>query len=298
MLEIENPQQLMQFLQQFEKMYNLVRIVDPLKKRVVSISGRTVEIIEDSICYDFWIKNSHCANCVSMRAINENDTFVKIEYNKNKIFMVMATPIVLKGHPYVVELLKDISETGIVPDLKGKSIQEIDRIIENLNQAVITDELTQVYNRRFINEKLPIDLYSVVMNDSVLSAILIDIDDFKQINDTYGHTMGDLVLQKASKILKDNIHRKGDWVARYGGDEFLVVLPEADSDNAKSIAERIRQQIEQEVFELRGCTISLTISCGVFSTCSKDGFSAVDFFDRLDQKLYQAKGNGKNSIAV
>lgn len=297
MLEMDNPKQLMQFLQQFEKMYNLVRIVDPLVKRVVSISGCNSEMIEDSICFEFWNKNSHCANCVSMRAANENDSFVKIEYNQNKIFMVMATPIVLSGHTYIVELLKDISETGIVPDLKGKSIQEINQIIENLNQAAITDELTQVYNRRFINEKLPIDLYTVMLNNSVLSAILIDIDDFKRINDTYGHTMGDRVLQNAAKILKDNIHRSGDWAARYGGDEFLVVLPETDRESAKIIAERIRQQIEQQVFQLRDCTVSLTISCGIASARSQDGLSAIDFFDRLDQKLYQAKNSGKNSIA-
>ncbi len=297
MSEMENPQQLMQFLQQFEKMYNLVRVVDPLAKRVISITGCSAEMIEDSICYEFWEKNSHCANCVSMRAANENDTFVKIEYNRDKIFMVMATPVILSGRTYIVEMLKDVSETGIVPDLKGKSVEEINQIIESLNQAAITDELTQVYNRRFINEKLPIDLYAVVLNGSVLSAILIDIDDFKQINDTYGHSMGDRVLQKVARILKNNIQRKGDWVARYGGDEFLVVLPDADLKNARKIAERIRQQIEQETFELRGCTVSTTISCGVSSANPEDGSSAVDFFDRLDQKLYQGKHRGKNSIS-
>ena len=232
-----------------------------------------------------------------MRAANENDTFVKIEYNQDKIFMVMATPVILSGRTYIVEMLKDVSETGIVPDLKGKSVEEINQIIESLNQAAITDELTQVYNRRFINEKLPIDLYAVVLNGGVLSAILIDIDDFKQINDTYGHSMGDRVLQKVAGILKNNIQRKGDWVARYGGDEFLVVLPDADLKNARKIAERIRQQVEQETFELRGCTVSTTISCGVSSANPEDGSSAVDFFDRLDQKLYQGKHSGKNSIS-
>lgn len=211
--------------------------------------------------------------------------------------MAMATPVVLSGRTHIVEMLKDISETGIVPDLKGKNVAEINQIIENLNQAAITDELTQVYNRRFINEKLPIDLYAAVGNDGVLSAILVDVDDFKQINDTYGHSMGDRVLRKVAEILKNNIQRKGDWAARYGGDEFLVVLPDADRKSAKKIAERIRRQVEQETFELRGSTVSTTISCGVSSAGPRDSASAVDFFDRLDQKLYQSKHSGKNSIS-
>lgn len=295
---MENTQQLIQFLHQFDKMYNLVRIIDPLKKQVLKLSGNETELIEESICYKLWKKNSHCANCVSMRAANENDTFLKIEYNKDKIFMVLATPIVLSGVTYIVEMLKDISETGIVPDLKGKSIQEINDIIEHLNQAVITDDLTQIYNRRFINEKLPVDLYTTSLNDGVLSAMLIDIDEFKSINDANGHIMGDNVLQRAAQILKNNTRGTRDWVARYGGDEFLMVLPETDNKAAFRIAETIRQQIQQEIFELRGSRVSLTISCGVSTISETNELSATEFFEQLDKKLYEAKSKGKNTISI
>lgn len=295
---MENTQQLIQFLHQFDKMYNLVRIIDPLKKQVLKLSGNETELIEESICYELWKKNSHCANCVSMRAANENDTFLKIEYNKDKIFMVLATPIVLSGVTYIVEMLKDISETGIVPDLKGKSIQEINDIIEHLNQAVITDDLTQIYNRRFINEKLPVDLYTTSLNDGVLSAMLIDIDEFKSINDANGHIMGDTVLQRAAQILKNNTRGTRDWVARYGGDEFLMVLPETDNKAAFRIAETIRQQIQQEIFELRGSRVSLTISCGVSTISETNELSATEFFEQLDKKLYEAKSKGKNTISI
>ncbi|MDU7337572.1 MAG: GGDEF domain-containing protein [Clostridium sp.] len=295
---MENTQQLIQFLHQFDKMYNLVRIIDPLKKQVLKLSGNETELIEESICYELWKKNSHCANCVSMRAANENDTFLKIEYNKDKIFMVLATPIVLSGVTYIVEMLKDISETGIVPDLKGKSIQEINDIIEHLNQAVITDDLTQIYNRRFINEKLPVDLYTTSLNDGVLSAMLIDIDEFKSINDANGHIMGDNVLQRAAQILKNNTRGTRDWVARYGGDEFLMVLPETDNKAAFRIAETIRQQIQHEIFELRGSRVSLTISCGVSTISETNELSATEFFEQLDKKLYEAKSKGKNTISI
>lgn len=295
---IKNTHQLMQFLQQFDKLYDLVRIIDPLKKRVIKLSRNEQVLIEESICYVLWKKNSHCANCISMRAANENDTFFKIEYNKDKIFMAMATPIVLSGFTNIVEMIKDISESGIVPDLKGKSIQEINEIIEHLNQAVITDELTQIYNRRFINEKLPVDLYSTTLNHGVLSAMLIDIDEFKSINDTKGHTMGDKVLQRATQILKNNTHGERDWVARYGGDEFLMVLPETDHKAAIRIAETIRQQIEQEIFDLRGSSVSLTISCGVLTTNGTNELSASEFFEELDKRLYKAKSRGKNTIGV
>lgn len=297
MPQIENSRQLMQSLQVFDKLYNLSRLVDPQKKQVVTLQGNDQIRIEDSLCYQFWKKGEHCANCVSMRATWEHDTFVKIEYNQDKIYMVMATPVTLSGHPYVLELLKDISETGIVPDLKGKSQAETDQIIANLNKAAITDELTQIYNRRFLNEKLPVDLYAALLNKTLLSGILLDVDNFKEVNDTFGHSAGDIVLQKVAKILTGSIHRKGDWAARYGGDEFIVMLPGADLTSALQIAEQIRNAVEQQRFQYQGKNISLTISCGVAEACPQESTSMLDFFNRLDKKLYEAKKKGKNSVA-
>lgn len=297
MPQIKTPQQLMQSLQIFDKLYNLSRLVDPLEKRIATLQSNNQIKVEDSLCYHFWEKGEHCANCVSMRASLEQDTFVKIEYNHDKIYMVMATPVSFSGHPYVLELLKDISETGIVPDLKGKSQAEIDQIIANLNKAAITDELTQIYNRRFLNEKLPVDLYTALLNKTLLSGILIDVDNFKEVNDTFGHSAGDIVLQKVAGILTGSIHRKSDWACRYGGDEFLVVLPGADLPGALRVAEQIRSGVEQQRFEYDGKCVSLTISCGVVEACPLESTSMLDFFNQMDKKLYQAKKKGKNTIA-
>lgn len=294
---IENPQQLLQTMQTFDKMFNIVRIVDPVEKRVINHANNERCRVKESICYDFWNSNSHCSNCVSMRAASENNTFVKIEYNKDQIFMVMATPVLLSDHPYVMETLKDITDTGIVPDLKGKTVEEIEEIIENLNRAVITDELTQIYNRRFVNEKLPVDLYTASISCSNLTAIMIDIDNFKQINDTFGHGAGDQVLQKVAEILAAFLQRKGDWAARYGGDEFLMVLPGAGGTDGMKIAEQIRRQIAGEVIQCKKQPIHITVSSGVYTICPEDNaFSLQDFFYMIDKKLYQAKNTGKNTI--
>lgn len=277
-----------------ENLYDVIRIVDPLTKKTVHYDKTKIKILDNS-CYDFWKSEEYCPNCISMRAYNEADTFVKIEYNKEKIYMIMASPIVMENKKYVFEMLKDVTNTGIIENFSEKTSEEIQLYINEMNDKIIKDELTGIYNRRFIGERLPIDILKSASQKSPLSIIIADIDFFKSINSNYGHLAGDYILFEFASLIKNSIRKDSDWVARYGGEEFIIVLDNTDSNTAFEISEKIRKKVEEKVFECEDNKISITSSFGIY-TLDEDNFdinikSAINY---ADKKLYEAKQTGRN----
>ena len=225
--------------------------------------------------------------------MNENDTFIKIEYSDNRMYMVMASPVKLEEKEYIVEMIKDINETGILTDLHGKSIRETKEIISALNEKIIRDELTGAYNRRYVNERLPADIINAMMSNTTLSAIMLDIDNFKEINDTYGHMAGDTVLIELCKTIESKIRKGHDWVARYGGDEFLLVLTDADQNVAYKVCEKIRRAWSRRVMKHDNNIIRATVSIGSYTVApGAKRFSEV--MVEVDSNLYEAKRKGRN----
>ncbi|GAA0730935.1 GGDEF domain-containing protein [Clostridium malenominatum] len=280
------------FLSKFHRLFDIVRIIEPVKKQIIYYNN-TEESSYSSTCYDFWNTGRQCNNCVSTRAIKENDTFIKIEYKDDKIFMIMASPVRLEDKEYVVEMFKDISETGIITGLSGKSIEESNNIISELNKKIVMDDLTGVYNRRYINERLPVEIYNAMVNKKNLSVIMLDIDSFKGVNDTYGHIIGDRVIEELCKTIKAKIRADYDWVARYGGDEFLIVLIDANREAAYKISEKIRISFEDKTVKYNNHIIGVTISIGTYTV--KPGIKSFsEVLDIVDRNLYKAKNNGRN----
>ncbi len=170
---------------------------------------------------------------------------------------------------------------------------------KTLQEQVITDELTGLANRNFFEKNLEQSLKTIrtrVENHHrssgeplrKLSVLFIDLDNFKQVNDTHGHSEGDKTLIKAAEILKDSV-REGDVVARFGGDEFYVLLPRASEDDAVVVAEKIRANMEKSLRIKRGVTTSI----GVRSVDASNEDDAQTLIKQADDALYKAKGNGE-----
>lgn len=282
--------------QLFEKMYESMRIIDPVSKKVLEIKGNEL-LVEDFVCYEFWERQKLCENCISMRAYNEDDTIFKIEPKHDELYMITAVPVYIQGRKLVVELIKNVTNSLTLGSGELGDKANVLSSFEYINQAVVKDELTNLYNRRYINEKLPVDLLDSSVKNEPLSIIFTDLDSFKAVNDTYGHSIGDQVLQEFAEILKNHIRNEKDWVARYGGDEFLICLPNADNEAAKAIAERIRNYILKKVFTSGIKEIHLTCSFGVHTVYPGDENLTIDSIIELaDKKLYQAKREGKNKV--
>lgn len=282
------------YLEGLNRLFDIVRIIDPIKKKVVHChSGDS--IIHGSDCYEFWSKGEFCNNCISTRAIIEKNTFTKIEHNVDGVFMVMASVIKFGDDEYVVEMFKDITDTGILVNLNCESIKEVKDRIAELNDKIIRDDLTGVYNRRYINEKLPKDIIQASINNEKISVVMLDIDYFKEINDVYGHMTGDLVLKELIKVIKSKIRKEYDWIARFGGDEFLIVLKNSDKKITNKIIKEIQIALKNNIFRFNNYLIKTTIS---FGSCTVEpGTMDIDeILCIVDNNLNRAKKGGKDRL--
>ena len=170
-----------------------------------------------------------------------------------------------------------------------------DRVDRGLELSVI-DQLTGLYNRRYMNNQLEQLMQRSLMGGRPVSVLMADIDHFKAVNDTYGHDAGDEVLQEMAKRLKTN-SRVMDVVCRPGGEEFMVIMPDTPGDLACAAAERIRRSVAAEPFVVSGGAreISITLSAGV-STIRGASDTIADLIKRADTALYQAKAAGRNRV--
>jgi two-component system cell cycle response regulator len=158
------------------------------------------------------------------------------------------------------------------------------------------DPLTDVLNRRALAERLAAEMERARRYASTVTLLMIDLDHFKRVNDTHGHLVGDDVLMEAAMLLQNAV-RSVDVVARYGGEEFVIVLPETTEEGAVAFAERIRERIEDQGFQVAdGLMLHLTASIGVATFPSARVASVEDLFARADEALYRAKAEGRNRV--
>lgn len=168
---------------------------------------------------------------------------------------------------------------------------------EQLEILAKTDELTGCLSRRYLMERLENELERAARYERLLGVVMFDIDDFKRLNDTHGHTTGDAALRSIGEVLRRSL-RTADFVGRYGGDEFLLVLPETSAHGTHQLAERIRNGVSRREFDLRGGTLRLTISGGVAGFPDSDVMALEDLIDRADVALYKAKAAGRNRVFI
>lgn len=167
---------------------------------------------------------------------------------------------------------------------------------EHASLLAITDSLSGLYTQRYFLEQLDNFLIRVKHESKQLSVIILDVDFFKQVNDTYGHPQGDLLLRQMSGIIKEAV-RNVDLAARYGGDEFCVILFDTDKTAGIVTAERIRAAVEQYEFVLKGQIVRITISGGV-ATYPEDCQTRKDLIQKADDFLYEAKQSGRNKVCA
>lgn len=170
-------------------------------------------------------------------------------------------------------------------------------LYEDAEQMATKDGLTRLYNHSYLQGFLEMELVRGKRYHRPLSFVMLDIDHFKHINDTYGHQEGDLILKEVANILR-NFSRASDLVARYGGEEFAVVLPETLAPQAYTLTERLRQQMEGHTFSGSGKSLKITVSCGIADWEPHHPLDQQGLIFRADQALYQAKIQGRNKTCV
>lgn len=191
-----------------------------------------------------------------------------------------------------VRLAKRMNRIAKISDSYQSQLQELKAELEHASQ---TDFLTGLFNRRTMYSYLEMEMSRAQRHGKTFSIIMADLDHFKKINDTYGHDIGDQVLVAAARVFLSSI-RKEDNCARWGGEEFLVLLPETGADPAARVAEKLRARIAELSINAGDRTICPTVSVGV--AVFQSGESIDDCIKRADEGLYQAKSSGRNRVVA
>lgn len=205
----------------------------------------------------------------------------------------MIARIRYHSNAYIMKLQRDEAYRALRESQKRLAETNLE-----LLRLVNVDSLTGLANRRHFDESLHLEWKRAMRNRSPLAVLMVDIDCFKSYNDTYGHISGDEALRKVAEIIQKNVMRPADQASRYGGEEFVVILPETHPDGARQLAEAIRRNVEELRIPHAGSTVSsyLTLSIGVAGAVPEDGEDPISLVKKADAALYQAKQSGRNRV--
>lgn len=233
-------------------------------------------------CYEFWKKDKPCENCISRDVLDSQGEESKIEFIDDQMYQVFSRYVEIDGEPYVMEMIKDLDERTL---LDSEGYEKLLSHLTVYNEKLYKDALTGAYNRRFYEDEVK------DMKDPAGVAV-IDLDDFKIYNDTYGHHAGDLALETAADIIRRYV-RKSDMLIRYGGDEFLLILPDIQSDIFAAKLKMIQERIYEAT--IAGYNrLQMSVSIGGVMFNSGDIKEAVS---RADKLMYRAKKR-KNMVVT
>lgn len=269
-------------MESLREVFQVVRLVDGkmLMDREKRINAG--DLSETCQCYTFWKKDKECKNCSSLLALKEQTQKIKFEFQDSQVFQVISRYVEIDGRPYVMEMIQNLDES-IQIDQEG--YEKLISKLSGYNEKLYTDVLTGIYNRRFFEEEIK------KMEDEAGIAV-IDLDDFKLHNDTYGHSAGDAALITTANIIKKYI-RKTDILIRYGGDEFLLILPSIKKhifeDKLKLIQEKIHDAVVPNYEKMQ---LSVSIGGAIF----REG-NIEDAVASADRQMYIAK-NYKNMVVT
>ncbi len=165
-------------------------------------------------------------------------------------------------------------------------------------QLSITDPLTSLYNRRFLKEIFPRQFFSAKRNDKLFAFFILDLDYFKQYNDTYGHQKGDWAIEQTANILKEHLRRSSDYTFRLGGEEFAAIIIEDDTDSINNRISTILQAVADQKIEHKSSNVKSVLTCSIGACILEDDseYDLEDFYSLADEALYRAKDNGRNQV--
>lgn len=266
--------------------------------------------IKDIDLFDFHANSSIVESVVKSGAPYVNNSYsfdLKVPFSKDNMLIdsILCYPLQRRGERIgVIEVINKQQggftqeDQHLVQSLIDPLTVAIRTLImfESAERLTITDDLTKLYNYRYLMQFLDAEVKRCLRYKKKVSLLFIDIDGFKRINDAFGHVVGSQALAELGQVFR-RILRETDVVGRYGGDEFVIVLPETPLNGAMVIAERIRKKVEDYEFVAQNVTVRLTVSLGV-ANCPKHTLTADGLIKKADAAMYRAKELSKNSIKV
>ena len=276
MLGDVNSDQLEALLERLKGIFDIVRLVDPESTKVLSLGkdGRLTEM--PGICHMVWNKSGRCENCISSKALARKESLNKIEFKDDQAYFVMAKYVEVGGRGCVLEMVSKLSD-GRWLDMGGRRML-LDRG-SNFDRSAFVDSLTGAYSRQYFECFL-------AESEQVEGVVMIDVDHFKEVNDRFGHLVGDKALQSVAQSILSNL-RQTDVLVRYGGDEFLLLVPHIRP--GEHVIQRVREAAASARVE--GYP-ELELSASVGGVCGVRPLTEA--IRQADAKMYQNKAERKN----
>lgn len=272
-----------------DMIYDVVRFVDPIGKKIYSyLKPDTIktEELNDS-CYEIWDNDSACLNCTSSRALLLKKALVKIEIKNTRVYLVTSIPVEQEDDRAVIELVKDITDSGIL-DIEGKNISQIQKLVNQKNIAIISDAITRVYNESFISERLPYDITRSQAEKKPLALLYAEIENLKTINDVHGSEAEEFVLKEVAKILRNYCRSNMDWTARYDAGGFILMLGNIDEKQAYGRSKRISDKFGKTKFVFAGKPLKIQASFGWY-VLKNENITADDLLKKAISKIKTEK---------
>ena len=264
------------------EIFDVVRLLKGSDLQTDGMESKLAGRINLCQCYAFWNKDKRCENCISLKALEEKKQTSKMEFLDSDMYQVFARYLEIDSEPYVMEMLKKLDESTLTDE---EGYEKLTEKLTVYSEKLYKDVLTEAYNRRYFEEK--------VKNMSLNAGVaVIDLDDFKLFNDTYGHDGGDLVLTTVVNVIRHYI-RRTDILVRYGGDEFLLILPGIEKEVFSQKLRMIQEKIHAtHIPGFNRLKLSVSIGGVMFNHGRLE--EAVTKADRL---MYMAKGH-KNIVVT
>lgn len=266
----------------FREIFDVVRLLKGSDLQAAGMESKLAGRENLCQCYAFWNKDKRCENCISLKALEEKKQTSKIEFLDSDMYQVFARYLEIDSEPYVMEMLKKLDENTLTDE---EGYEKLTEKLTVYSEKLYKDVLTGAYNRRYFEEK--------VKNMSLNAGVaVIDLDDFKLFNDTYGHDGGDLVLTTVVNVIRHYI-RRTDILVRYGGDEFLLILPGIEKKVFSQKLRMIQEKIHAtHIPGFNRLKLSVSIGGAMFTHGRLE-----EALTKADRLMYMAKGH-KNIVVT
>lgn len=280
--------QIQQIIESASHFFDVVRLVDPINMVVYTIEDGELCAAKDS-CYHVWNKQDRCENCISARCFADQHRYSKFEFIDHDIYHVVAQCVNVDGRKYVLEVVTASNDDVLLSAFGDNDF--VDQITR-FNHQVYTDDLTGLSNRRYLNDRLNIMVNRAVSDHASLAVVMMDIDDFKHVNDTYGHVAGDKAIRHAADAFEEALcFDREDIAVRYGGDEFVAAA------SGNSLVE-LQECLERLLTLAAANETGFTVSVGAYFQETAQRQSVEELIRKSDEAMYRAKASGKNQFLV
>lgn len=291
MFAIDSLSNAIKFELSLKTFFDFYRLVDVQTYEVLEFPKDSDDLIDShQTCHHIWGSDGPCINCTSRTCVQREKPIVKLMQLDGQFLLIYSVPVTLHDRKYALELIKDITDSLMVPSMGAQDNIEITEMVAQFNDLAAHDTFTRLYNKNYVLNTLrdAVEKCQATDEQPTLDLVMIDLDLFKNINDDYGHTIGDDVLLMLARTLDNITSRfKGAWAARYGGDEFILCAPFGIGVDGKEALRGYLKGFVDDVHKYVEGNPVINVSFGVTTLRKEDDVRSL--IDRADERMYLMK---------